>query len=86
MRQRENWYNPDVYIKIPLPCSRFMQTRQQIRAIKRALPYKLRKPELQKLEMFLARNANLNCIVLPKRRIRNQPLNFDDSKIKWVDI
>ena len=86
-QQREWFYDPDLYLKIALPRaqSRFMPVRRQISAIKKKLPYKLRKSELQQLRAFLMRTPNLHYIILPKKRVNNQPINFSDSFVKWVN-
>ena len=85
-QRRERFYDPDLYLKIALPRaqSRFMPVRRQISAIKKNLPYKLRKSELQQLRLFLMRTPNLHYIILPKNRVNNQPINFSDSLVKWV--
>lgn len=86
-QRRERFYDPDLYLKIALTHaqSRFMPVRRQISAIKKNLPYKLRKSELQQLRLFLMRTPNLHYIILPKNRVNNQPINFSDSLVKWVD-
>lgn len=84
-RKRQECYNPDLQMKIALPQTRFRSVRRQISVIKKKLPYKLRKPELQQLQMFLARTPNLQAIILPKQRCNKQPLNFSDSAVKWLE-
>ena len=87
-QKHKRFYNPDLYVKIALPRaqSRFRSPiRRQISAIKKQLPYKLRKSELQQLRAFLMRTPNLHYIVLPKKRFNNQPINFNDSVVKFVD-
>ena len=86
-QKRERFYDPDLYVKITLTHaqSRFMPVRRQLSTIKKKLPYKLRKSELQQLRIFLMRTPNLHHIVLPKRRVNNRSINFSDSHVKWVD-
>lgn len=86
-RKREQFYDPDRFIKIELPRakSRFKPIRRQLSAIKKELPYKLRKSELQQLRAFLMRTPNLHAIILPKQRVDNRSIDFSDSVVKWVD-
>lgn len=86
-RKREQFYDSDAYIKIALPRakSRFKPVRRQLSVIKKMLPYKLRKPELQQLRVFLTRTPNLHYIILPKKRVDNRSIDFSDSIVKWMD-
>ena len=80
--KRKAHYNPDVYIKIELPRK---GVKSKVRAIKKALPYKLRKPEIQKLSVFLYANPDLRYMILPKTRVRNGQIDFSDVRIKYID-
>ena len=84
-QKREQLFDPDRFLQITLPRGRFMTVRRQIRAIKKATPYKLRKSELQSLELFLTRNYGLHHIVLPKHRINNRSIDFTDARLKWIE-
>ena len=84
-QQREKFYDPDRYIQVPLPQGRFVSVRRQIKAVQKAIDYKLRKSELQALNRFLTRNSGLHALVLPKQRNENRLINFDDAKLKWVE-
>ena len=87
-RKREEFYDPDRFIKIELPRakSRFKPIRRQLSVIKKMLPYKLRKPELRQLRGFLMRTPNLHAIILPKKRVDNRSIDFSDSYVKWVEL
>ena len=84
-QQREQFFDPDRFLQIALPRGRFMTVRRQIKAIKRAMPYKLRKPELQALELFLIRNHGLHYIILPKQRVNNRSIDFNDARLKYIE-
>ena len=84
-QKRAQFYDPNLYIRISLPRGRFMSVRRQIRAVKKSMPYKLRKSELQALELFLTHNYGLHHLILPRKRVNNRSIDFNDVKLKWVE-